>query len=80
MQNETTVGVGKDNWNQIDVTVENHGSIVVLRPLSNAGKDWVTEYIDQTGFQPYRDSVIVEPRYVDAILTGMQKDGLHISL
>jgi hypothetical protein len=80
MQAKKTVGLGENNWRQIDVSVENHGSIVVLRPLSSAAKEWMKEYVDQTGFQPYRDSVIVEPRYADAILDGMKEQGLHVEL
>lgn len=80
MSTQATVGIGNDHWSQIDVSVENHGSIVILRPLSNAGKDWVNEYVSKEGYQPYRDSVIVEPRYADAILNGMRGDGLHVSL
>lgn len=77
---EPKYGLGDLTWNAIDASFENHGSVVIVRPLSQAAKDWLAEYVDQDGFQPYRDAVVVEPRFVDDLLTGMQKDGLHISV
>jgi hypothetical protein len=48
-----------------DFTVENHGSIFLLKPQSKQAVDWVDEHIGQeTGFQPYFPTVIVEPRYI----------------
>ncbi len=73
-------GLGKLNWETIDASVENHGSIFIIRPLSNTAKDWLAKYVDQNEYQPYRDAIIVEPRYVDDLVTGMQKGGLHVSV
>lgn len=73
------VGLGDLTWKAIDVSVENHGSVVIVRPLSQAAKDWVAEYVSLEGYQPYRDAVVVEPRFVDGLLAGMQKYGLNVS-
>ena len=62
-----------------DIRVEDHGSIVLLRPLTTAGEDWLNERISDEGFQPYRPVVIAEPRYVAAIVEGAIEDGLKVA-
>lgn len=74
------VGLGDSNWKAIDVSVENHGSVIIFRPLSDAAKSWIEEYVSREGYQPFRDALVVEPRFADNLLTGMQRDGLHISI
>jgi len=62
-----------------DVTIINGGSVVLLRPQTDAAREWVEENIGQdNGYQPYWPTVAVEARYVDDILVGMQSDGLEI--
>jgi hypothetical protein len=62
-----------------DFSVENHGSIFLLRPLTDSAKSWVEEHIgEDNGFQPYWPTVVVEPRYVADIVEGMQNDGLAV--
>ena len=64
---------------QVDVTVINHGSIYVLHPQTPAGVEWVNENIGKdNGYQPQWPNVIVEPRYVGAIIEGMIADGLEV--
>jgi len=62
-----------------DFTVKNHGSIVLLVPETDAGRAWVEENIGcDNGYQPYWPTVLAEPRYVAAIVEGMQNDGLVV--
>lgn len=64
----------------MDVQVENHGSIVILSPVSDAALEWCDENIGQdNGYQPYWPNVVVEPRYVSDILEGMANDGLSFA-
>ncbi len=61
---------------QPDVTVRNEGSIVLLTPQTDAGKEWTDEHIPQAmGFGP---ALVVEWRYADDIIEGMQRDGLEV--
>ena len=60
-----------------DVKIENHGSLVLIRPLTEAGSDWLDENISEDA-QHFGAAVVVEPRYVDAIVEGMQNDGLEV--
>lgn len=62
-----------------DVTILDHGSIVILQPNTPEAVDWLEENIgEDNGYQPYWPKVIVEPRYVDAVIDGMQSDGLTV--
>lgn len=62
---------------QPDVIVDNQGSIVLLRPETNAAKEWLAEHIhvDAMHFGP---SLVVEWRYADDIIDGMKRDGLEV--
>ena len=60
-----------------DVKIENHGSLVLLRPLTEAASDWLDENISEDA-QHFGGAVVVEPRYVEAIVEGMQNDGLEV--
>lgn len=62
-----------------DFAVENHGSIVLLRPLTQAGIDYVNREIGKdNGFQPYWPTVLFEPRYVDQFIDAIREDGLLV--
>ena len=60
-----------------DVKIENHGSLVLIRPLTEAASDWLDENISED-VQHFGGAVVVEPRYVEAIVEGMQNDGLEV--
>ena len=60
--------------------MRNEGSIVVLRPISDNGEEWIMENVDPTeGYQPYYPTLIVEHRYVEEIVGGMTADGLEVA-
>ena len=61
-----------------DVEVENHGSIVLVRPLTPAAKDWIAEHVaGETTY--WAGAVACEPRYVDDLIDGMMGDGLVVA-
>jgi hypothetical protein len=63
-----------------DFRFENHGSIGLLRPITAAAKAWVKEHIGQNnGYQPMWPTVLIDPRYCEAILEGIAADGLGLS-
>ena len=78
--NHSSRGTPKQKVHSPDIQVENHGSIVLLVPETDAGRAWVKENIGpDNGYQPYfPQAVIVEPRYVAAIVEGMQNDRLVV--
>jgi hypothetical protein len=62
-----------------DFSIENHGSILLLRPHSDAGKTWLSEHIGKNnGYQPYWPTVVIETRYAASIVDGITIDGLVI--
>jgi len=63
-----------------DLFVENHGSIVLMRPQTEAGRAWIQEAISREGYQPYWPTVLAEPRYVGDILEGAIGSGLDIEV
>jgi hypothetical protein len=63
-----------------DFLLENHSSIYLLRPLTENARAWVKDHIgSDNGFQPYWPAVVIEHRYVGAILEGISSDGLAVS-
>jgi hypothetical protein len=60
-----------------DFRCENHGSIFLLFPLSQSAQSWVEEHLP-TDAQWFGNAVVIEHRYVWAILEGIQNDGLAV--
>jgi hypothetical protein len=62
-----------------DFLIENHGSILLLKPLTPSATSWIGEHISQdNGYQPYFPTVVVEHRYIADIVAGIQNDGLTV--
>jgi hypothetical protein len=63
--------------NQPDVFVRNEGSIFLLTPMSDAAREWIGEHIPEDA-QYMGRALVVEHRYVEDIVAGMQSDGLIV--
>ena len=62
-----------------DFVVENHGSILLLRPQNENAIAWVDDHIgSDNGYQPYYPTVVVEHRMIADIVAGIQGDGLAV--
>ena len=64
---------------QVDFTVRNEGSIVLLHPHTAAAREWAEENISAEGYQPMWPTVVMEPRYTEAVLAGITDAGLEIA-
>ena len=53
-------------------SIENHGSIVLVRPLTSDVSAWLAEHTDG---QWFGNALVVEPRYVEALVEGMIAEG-----
>ena len=53
------------------VSIENHGSVVLLRPLSDEARLWIDENVQTEGWQWFGDAFAVEPRYVEPLVRGL---------
>lgn len=62
---------------QHDFTVENHGSIFLLRPWTPEADNWIVECLPPD-VQFMGSAVAVEPRYVADIVKSIKNDGLTI--
>ncbi len=62
-----------------DFLVEDHGSIFLLSPQSDSARIWIDEHISREGFQPYWPVVVIEHRYVQALIEGIQNEGLVVA-
>jgi len=59
-----------------DFLIENHGSVFLLRPLTDAARNWIDEHIGaDNGFQPMYPTVLIEHRYIFAIVRGLVEEG-----
>lgn len=62
-----------------DVTVENHGSIFILRSITDRGHAWIEEHCASDGYQPFGDGArLVDHRYIADIVAGALADGLRV--
>ena len=61
-----------------DFVCENHGSVFLLRPVSPAALAWIEEHLPPDRIT-FGNAVVIESRYVWAILVGLQDDGLVVS-
>jgi hypothetical protein len=60
--------------------LQNHGSLFLLRPLDSVAKEWMNEHlpVDSPETQFWGDSIVIEPRYLEAIVDGILADGLAL--
>lgn len=57
-------------------SIENHGSIVLVRPLSADVEAWLEEHTDG---QWFGRALVVEPRYVENLVEGLLAEGFVAS-
>ena len=60
-----------------DFFCENHGSIFLLRPASPAAHSWISDHLPDDRMT-FGNAIVVEHRYIWAILEGIQSDGLAV--
>ena len=56
------------------ITIEDHGSIVLLRGWDEAGHSWLASHLDPDCIM-WAQAYVVEHRYVGDILSGFAADG-----
>lgn len=60
-----------------DFAVQNEGSLVILKPNTDAARQWVAEHIPDDAPR-WCGGIAIEPRFFDAIAEGAQADGLTL--
>ena len=61
-----------------DISVENHGSIFLLRPTSSVGQAWLQENVIGEEAQIFGNAIACEPRYVIDIVLGARAEGVVV--
>ena len=60
-----------------DITIQNHGSIVLFAPLTEAAREWLDMNV-QDDAQWFAGALAVEHRYAGDLANGMMADGLVV--
>ena len=61
-----------------DAIVYNHGSVVVLRPLTPEAEDWCDEHLPEDAPLWGNDAFAIEYNCISPILDAMRADGLIV--
>jgi len=61
-----------------DFAVANHGTIVLLQPLTRAANEWIAANLSADRLH-YAGAVVIEPRYLADIVGGLRNDGLTVA-
>lgn len=61
-----------------DFAIENHLSLVLVRPLTEAAQVWLDENVANPETQWFGGALVCEPRYVDDLVAGIEGDGLVV--
>lgn len=63
---------------ETDFRIDNHGSVVIVTPLTPAADAWTEESVPLEDWQWAGRGFVVEPRYVAALVDGIQDAGLTV--
>jgi hypothetical protein len=66
----------EDQIAHADFRVENHGSLVLVFPITQDAKDWLDENV-RGEQQWFGSGLAVEPRYIADLIAGMYEAGLE---
>jgi hypothetical protein len=61
-----------------DFRFENHGSIALLIPLTDAGREWIETNPNPEPWQCFGGGLAVEPRCLGAVIDRALDDGLEV--
>lgn len=61
----------------LDIRVENHGTLCLLRPKTVPAAEWLAHNLDPEVLR-FGEAYVVEPRYADAIVAGAREAGLEV--
>ena len=62
-----------------DLHFVNHGSLILIAPLTDEAKAWVTEHVAVESWAWMGPAFACEPRYAGDLLAGAEADGLIVS-
>lgn len=65
------------NNRNTDFSVGSCGSICLLVPHTIAAREWIAKHIPEDA-RRWGGGTVIEPRYMDDILIGIEEDGLEV--
>jgi hypothetical protein len=65
------------NTQRTDIYVEDHGSVWLFRPITDAGKEWLKNTAPEDT-QFLGNAMAVEPRYAGGVIHAAKSDGLEV--
>jgi hypothetical protein len=63
-----------------DFRIEDHGSVCLIRPLTDAAREWLEENCRPEPWQWLGGAMATEPRLVFGITDGITADGLSVEV
>lgn len=75
-ENQKTLMSAKTS--SVDFTVDNQGTLFILRGVSDAAKEWIEKNIQAEDYQKFGGCdtcIVVEHRYIQDIINGMEAEG-----
>lgn len=60
----------------MDYMVSHHGSICILTPVTTEALVWCDEHLPEDAQRWGQHGYVIEPRYLGAILAGLEEAGL----
>ena len=61
-----------------DFQVENHGSIILLRPATDEAKQWLNFNCAPEPWQWFGGAMAVEPRCASNLIEGLREEGFTV--
>lgn len=62
----------------VDARFHNHGSLIGIVPITQAGQNWIDEHVEAEAYMWLGPVLYSEPRYAYDIANAMRADGLTI--
>ena len=62
---------------EIDFKIYDHGSILIVQPITQAAHEWTEISIDPDA-QWWGHGFVVEPRYIENLIDGITADGFTL--
>jgi hypothetical protein len=64
----------------VDIALENHGTVVLLAPKTSAGQTWLNENVAAEPWQMMGGKIAAEPRLCENIVEGAAADGITVGI
>lgn len=63
-----------------DLHATDHGTVVILRPASAAGREWMADHVDTTDAMEWAGGIACDHGPAAAIIDGAHADGLAVEV